>query len=181
MKKFGLLFLMLAVLFLTGCGDMMNTPTKKVEEFLGKYQTLDETVLTQLEDAIEAEESITDAIKEDYRDLMKKQYQNMSYKIKDETVDGDTATVEVEIEVFDYHSKLQELDDYLEEHKDEFYDDDENIDDEKYAEKKIDYLKDAKDKVKYTLNFTLQKQNGKWVMDDISETDRKKLHGLYEG
>ena len=40
--------------------------------------------------------------------LLKKQYQNLSYKIKEETEDGDNATVEVEIEVYDYITRLPE-------------------------------------------------------------------------
>lgn len=180
MKKLFLALSIVAVFLLTGCNDMMNTPTKKVEEFLGKYQTMHEDVLKQLEDVIKGEDSLVEDLKKDYRDLMKKQYQNLSYKIKDETIDGDKATVEVEVEVFDYRSKLKELDAYVDKHKDEFYDDEKKMDEKKYTEKKIEYLKDAKEKVKYTMNFTLQKKNGKWIMDDISETERKKLHGLYE-
>ena len=36
-----------------------------------------------------------------------------------------------------------------------------------------------KDKIKYTLNLTLTKKDKKWVLNDISESDRQKLHGLY--
>ncbi len=208
-------------LLFTGCADMMNTPTKRVEEFLGKYQTMDSEVLKQLDDIIEDEGVMTDKQKEDYRDLMKKQYQNLSYKIKDETVNGDTATVDVEIEVFDYSSSMKDAQSYLEEHKDEFLKDltealdgdkgnyeaddgivgqdddtdkettkdsdtdkkttdDDSIDNEKFMDYKISKLKDVKDKVKYTLTFTLTKKDKKWVLDDISEIDRLKIHGLYE-
>ena len=37
----------------------------------------------------------------------------------------------------------------------------------------------VKDKIKYTLNLTLTKKDKKWVLNDISESDRQKLHGLY--
>ena len=49
MKKFLFVFLSLLVLFVTGCGNDMATPTSKVEEFLGKYQSMDSDVLTQLD------------------------------------------------------------------------------------------------------------------------------------
>ena len=50
MKK--LLFLVSSFLLLTGCGtsQLLNTPTKKVEMFFGKYQSLDQDVIDQLND-----------------------------------------------------------------------------------------------------------------------------------
>ena len=51
MKKILSIFTLL--LLVVGCGNMMNTPTKKVEEFLSKYQTMDEKVLTQLDEVID--------------------------------------------------------------------------------------------------------------------------------
>ena len=78
MKNIKKLLLGITVLFLiVGCGNMMNTPTKKVEEFLSKYQTQDEKVLTQLDEVIESAGTMTKNQKEKYRDLMKKQYQNL--------------------------------------------------------------------------------------------------------
>ena len=52
MKK-KILMLAVSLVLLTGCNDMMNTPTKRVEEYLGKYQILDSTVLTELDDVVE--------------------------------------------------------------------------------------------------------------------------------
>ena len=40
-------------------------------------------------------------------------------------------------------------------------------------------MKEVKDKVKYTINFTLTKVDDKWKLDNISDIDRQKLHGLY--
>ena len=112
MKK---LVLVIAILFLfTGCNDMMNTPTKKVEDFLGKYQSMDSDVLTQLDDIIESDRDLKDAQKKDYKSLMEKQYQNLSYKIKDENTDGDKATVDVEVEVYDYRSDIDKAETYRE-------------------------------------------------------------------
>lgn len=181
MKNIKKLLLGITVLFLiVGCGNMMNTPTKKVEEFLSKYQTQDEKVLTQLDKVIESAGTMTKNQKEKYRDLMKKQYQNLSYKIKDETEDGDSATVEVEIEVYDYATSITESETYLTTNKDEFIDKDTNdVNDEKFMDYKLEQLDKVKDKVKYTINFTLVKENNEWKLDDITEIDRQKIHGLY--
>ena len=72
------LFLLLAV----GCTNTMNTPTKKVEELLGKYQKMDSTVLAQLDSVISEDVNMSDEQKKEYRSLMEKQYQNLSYKVQ---------------------------------------------------------------------------------------------------
>ncbi len=181
MKKFQKIFLSIAFIFLlVGCGNMMNTPTKKVEEFLSKYQTQDKEVLDQLDDVIQDAGTMVDDQKEEYRDLMKKQYQNLSYKIKDEKEDGDTAIVEVEVEVYDYGNAISNAETYLITNREEFLaEDQETIDSKKFLDYKIKQMKDVKDKVKYTINFTLTKKDDEWKLDDISDIDRQKLHGLY--
>lgn len=178
MKKIAI-FLM-GLFLLTGCTSLMNTPTDKVEEYLDKYKTTAKDVLDQLEDVVEEAGNMKDEHKEKYKELMKKQYQNLSYKIKDETIDGDKATVEAEIEVYDYKKSTDESDRYLTEHNDEFLGEDKNVDNDKFMEFKLNALDKVKDKVTYTINFTLTKDSdGNWKLDDISDSDRLKLHGLY--
>lgn len=179
MKKLAL-FASIFLVLLTGCGNMMNTPTKKVEEFLSNYQTMDKTVLDQLDDVIKDAGNLIDEQKDDYRELMKKQYQNLSYKIKDETEDGDNATVTVEIEVYDYGKSISESEQYLVSNRDEFLDETtKEVDNKKFFDYKIKKMKEVKDKVKYTINFTLTKVEDKWKLNNISDIDRQKLHGLY--
>ena len=104
MKK---ILLLLGIFLMTGCNDMMNTPTRRVEEYLGKYQILDSSVLTELDSVVDNSD-YSDQYKEEYKELMIKQYQNLSYKIKNEQTNGDTANVIVELEVFDYNNALNE-------------------------------------------------------------------------
>ena len=103
-----LLGLSFIVLFIVGCTNTMNTPTKRVEELLGKYQKLDSAVLAQLDNVIAEDTTMTDEQKKEYRSLMEKQYQNLSYKIKGEEITGDDASVDVEIEVLDYATSINE-------------------------------------------------------------------------
>lgn len=202
MKKRIIIFLALLVLFVTGCGnDNMNTPTAKVEDFLGKYQAMDSDVLTQLDKVISNDETMDDDQKKDYKTLMEKQYQNLSYKIKDEEIDGDEASVLVEIEVFDYANSINESREYYKEHRDEFDDekigndgadtDNDGKDEEgevvggavdtlsSFITYKIKQLMDVTDKAKYEITFQLNKEDGKWVMEDITDVDRQKIHGLF--
>ena len=111
---------------------------------------------------------------------MIKQYQNLSYKIKNEQTNGDTANVIVEIEVFDYNNALSEADDYIDEHESEFVDDEDETRKEKIDHYKINAMKEVTDKASYTINFSLVKDNKKWVLEKINDSDLEKIHGLYE-
>ena len=174
-----ILLLIIAVFLITGCNDMMNTPTRRVEEYLGKYQILDSTVLTELDNVVDNSD-YSDDYKEEYKELMIKQYQNLSYKIKNEQTDGDTATVIVELEVFDYNNALSEAEDYIDEHESVFVDDEDETRDEKIEHYKINAMKEVTDKASYTINLSLIKDNKKWVLEKISDSDLEKIHGLYE-
>ena len=178
MKSKILLFLV-TTLLITGCNDMMNTPTKRVEEYIGKYQILDSTVLTELDEVVDNSD-YNESYKEEYKELMIKQYQNLSYKIKSEQTNGDNANVIVELEVFDYNNALKEANDYIEEHSDEFLDNEKETRSEKIDHYKINAMKEVTDKASYTINFNLVKDNKKWVLEKISDSDLEKIHGLYE-
>ena len=203
MKKI-IVALFLGAFLLVGCDNTMNTPTSKVEEFLGKYQKLDKKVLTELDDVLKNEESMSEDQRKEYKILLEKQYQNLSYKIKNEEIEGDSATVDVEIEVLDYQSSIKKSKEYYAEHKDEFKDDkkedSDNNDDNTLKDKaedvkdevkdifddissfidyKIKELKNVNDKTKYDLTFNLTKKDGNWTIDDLTNEDRQKIHGLY--
>lgn len=177
MKK--LLYVVALLFLVVGCDGVMNSPTKRVEEFLNDYQTMDSEVLTQLDEVINNEAMLNDEQKKDYKALMEKQYQNLAYTIKDETVDGNNATVEVEIEVYDYTSAMNKADDYLISNQADFLDDMGNVDNVKFMSYKIAQMKNVKEKTKYTLNLTLTKEDKEWVLNDITEVERQKIHGIY--
>lgn len=214
MKRIFIL-LSLSLLIFAGCENTMNTPTSKVEEFLGKYQKLDKNVISELDEVLKKENSMSDEQKKEYKILLEKQYQNLSYKIKNEEVEGDTATVDVEIEVLDYQTSINKAKEYYAENKDEFDNEDskaekdneasedknnndsdsdslkdkaEDVKDEtldkidnisSFIDYKIKELKNVNDKTKYDLTFNLTKKDGKWKIDELSDEDRQKLHGLY--
>lgn len=199
MKK--LLVICMGLLLLVGCSDTTNTPSKKVEDFLGKYQKQDDDVLTQLDLTLDSDTTMDEDQKKEYKSLLQKQYQNLSYKITDEKIEDDKATVEVEVEVFDYKTSMDKSKAYFEEHKEELMKDNKEdnndnnaennndnnnndnnnaIDDAKaYIDYKISELKNVEDKTTYDITFNLTKKDGEWVVDDLSDADRQKLHGLY--
>lgn len=177
MKK--IFLVVMTLLLLVGCESVMNNPTKRVEVFLNKYQTMDSEVLTQLDDTLNKDGTLSDNQKKDYKELMKKQYQNLTYTIKDEEVDGNNAIVKVEIEVYDFNKAMTNADNYLTEHQDEFIDDNDTINNEKFMDYKIKQMKDMSEKVKYTIDFSLTKKDNQWQLDNIDEITRQKIHGIY--
>ena len=38
----------------------------------------------------------------------------------------------------------------------------------------------ANERKSYTIDFSLTLIDGKWVLDELFETDRQKIHGLYK-
>ena len=180
MKK--VLGILVLALVLTGCsiGNMDNTPTKKVETYLNNYQTLDSNVLSELDSLVNQEEMFDEDQKTTYRDIMKKHYQDLTYMIKEETVNGDKATVETEIEVNDYTKVLKEVETYRTTNETEFLDDEGMFDESMFNDYKLEALKDNKERVKYTIYFSLTKSGDEWMLDDLTETEQEKILGIYE-
>jgi len=176
MKK---IFLILTILLLVGCTDLSNTPTKRVENFLKDYQTLDEEVLNDLDDVINNDITMDINQVETYREIMKKHYQNLTYEIKDDTIDGDNATVTVEITVTDFRGVLNEAESYLNNNINEFNDESGNYSISKYNDYRLEKLKEAKDKVKYTIYLNLTRVNDEWTLNDIDPITYDKINGMY--
>lgn len=179
MKK--ILVVIVAILLLGGCdmSKMTNTPTKKVEMFFDKYQTLNKDVLKDLDKIIAEEEKFNNEDRSRYREIMKKHYQNLRYSIKDEEIDGDKAIVTVEIEVVDYSKVLQDSEKYLEENPDKFTNDKGEYSAEKFMKYRLDELEKAKDEVKYTLKMKVTKEGENWKLDPIDKETEQKIHGVY--
>ena len=77
--------LLLFSLILFGC-EFNNTPTKKVESLLMKYQNNSESVSKELDDYVKSEE-IDLAYQDKYKEVFLKQYRDLKYEIKDEKID----------------------------------------------------------------------------------------------
>lgn len=175
MKK---LIYILFLFLLVGCNDLSNTPTKKAEEFLKKYQSLDSSVVSDLNNAVN-ETDLNDDQKKLYVDIMKKHYQNLSYEIKDETIDGDEAVVTVEITVTDFKRVLDDANNYMNDNKEQFYENGE-YSVSKFNDYKLEKLKEAKEKVRYTIEIKLIKINDKWSVDKLDSETYDKINGVYD-
>ncbi len=177
MKK--LLFLVVTSMLLLGCNNLSNTPTKKAEEFLKKYQALDNSVLTDLNKVVDEDSSLNESQKNTYKDIMKKHYQSLSYEVKDETVDGNKAVVTVEISVTDFKKVLDEANNYMNNNPEQFEDENGDYSVSRFNDYKLEQLKEAKDKVRYTLELKLTKVNDVWTLDTLSQDIYDKINGVY--
>jgi len=167
MKK--IIIILSLLIFLTGCESTLNTPTKKVENFLSEYQNLNPEILKKLESSVEAD-NLSKSQRKKYIGLLEKQYQNLSYKIVNEVVNDDNAIVDVEIEVLNYTYSIADSKKYYETHKDEIKD---------YNEYMLNNLEKVKDKIKYNISIDLTKYDGNWELNEIDRTIIQKIHGLY--
>ena len=162
MKK--LLFILFFVfLFLIGCDNTINTPTNRVKAFFGKYQSLDKEVVEDLNTVIDKESSLSKEEKKEYKELFLKQYQNLSYKIKSEEINGNMAFIEVEIEVLDYGSALNKS--KKKQCKDS-------------VKCKIKEMKNIQDKKKSNIVITVTKEEGIWKIIEPNDNIIKKIHGF---
>lgn len=152
---------------LVGC-TMGNSPTSRVEDLFTKYQKLDEDISMGIDNVVN-QQDLTKDHKERYRKLLERQYKNLSYEIKDELIDGDNATVLVEIEVVDYKKAISDL----------TFDSD-NYTKESYDEEKLGRLEKTQDKVKYTLEVKVRKDDdGNWKVEALTPEQIKKIQGMY--
>lgn len=152
---------------LVGC-TMGNSPTSRVEDLFTKYQKLDEDISMGIDNVVN-QQDLTKDHKERYRKLLERQYKNLSYEIKDELIDGDNATVLVEIEVVDYKKAISDL----------TFDSD-NYTKDSYDEEKLGRLEKTQDKVKYTLEVKVRKDNdGNWKVEALTPEQIKKIQGMY--
>jgi len=159
MKKYFIILFINIILFV-GCSNLKNTPIGKVEELFSKYQKYDIEVSSKLDEYL-SNTTLTVDQKEKYKQIMKKQYENLVYKIKDDVINGDKASVIAEIIVTDYYKIISDND----------ISDFDNI---------LESMENAKEKVTYTVYFTLEKVNGVWKVSNLNQDNIDKISGIYK-
>lgn len=170
--------IIISILLLTiGC-TFMNTPSKSVEELFKKYQALDDEVLNDLEFVSEGINLITEKQKDTYTKIMKMQYSDIKYEILDEDINGDEAVVKVKINVYDMYKVQKEANQYKLSHNEEFIIDN-KYDEEKFINYKLDKMLNNSERVEYTINIKLDKEDDEWIIDTLDKDTLEKIHGTY--
>ncbi len=171
-----IIILLLLVFGLCGC-SINNTAKGTIELYFQSYNELSNEVLNDMNKVVESE-NYTAEEKELYKDILKRQYQDLKYEILSESYNGDTASVSAKIEVYDYYSVQKQAQDYLKNNINAFYKDG-KYDNNKYLNYKFNLLKNTEERVNYNIDFNLVRENDLWVLKEILPSDLEKIHGIY--
>ena len=175
-KKIYIFISILLLLTLFGC-DMNPTPKKKVEVLLSDYQKHNEVITSELDDYLKTL-TTDDNIYLEYKKVYLRQYEDLTYEIKDETIDGDYATVTAQIDVYDYYKVDLDASNYITNNPIEFSNDG-IYDANKGMLYRIDALSKTNERVTYTITINLTKVNNDWTIDNLTNEDLEKIHGTY--
>ncbi|MFV0499750.1 MAG: hypothetical protein ACK5NF_06985 [Bacilli bacterium] len=179
MKKFMLVFF--ASILLVGCMTNTNNPKKEVENLFYKYQTLDNEIIKQIDLVLSDEANLTDLQKSQYEAIIKKNYRDLTYEIKNETIDGDKAIVTAEITVYNYGSVISDMQNLKDTNDESYYNEEGIFDESLYNTDILDKLENTDEKVTYTVDINLTKIDNNWVLDSLDKTTRQKISGTYKG
>lgn len=158
-----LLGIIIIILF-SGC-SLGDTPTSRVEEYLSTYQRLDDNVSLSYAQ-LSGEEYISDELRDEYQKLIERQYKNLAYEVKEEMIDGRSASVTVQVKVFDYKK-------IIDKYNEEDYDGDD------YHKFIVDKLNVQKDKITYTITIELIiNDKDEWEVVELDLDERRKLLGI---
>ena len=150
MKKIFLFVLVVLCMITCACSLNDNKPEDAVETLFERYRTKDDSIIEQLKEVITAEK-LMDKQKEEYQNLMEKQYDSLGYVIKDVKENENDAVATVEITVLNYHDAINKAELELKDNPEKFNDENNNFSEEKYMDYKIDLIKKVDDTTTYTL------------------------------
>lgn len=164
------------VLLLMGCE---RSAKKVVENYLNEYNNLSNNVLEDMSSMV-SNEGMNEENSKRYAEIYKKQYSDLTYKIVNETYDGDEATITVQINVYDLYKVQRDASIYLAQVPGDFNDEFGNYDIQKYLSYKLNLMEQTDDRVDYTIEFNLVKTEKGWQLNELSNSDIEKLHGIYD-
>ncbi len=175
MKK--IIIFIVSLFMVVGCSCSNDLAADAVEKYLNDYKGLSDSVLTGIDKLVENED-LNDKQEDTYKEVLKKQYRNLSYTIENESYDGDNANVTVKITVYDLHKIEKETQEYLNTHEEEFLTNG-VYDAEKYLDYKLEKMKETEDTTSYNIIIRTIKVDGKWQVEQPDEETLEKIHGIY--
>lgn len=176
MKKVIVLLAML--LIVVGC-NLSNTPSSKVEIYLNSIKNIDEEVEMDIETK-GSSENLSNDNKDLYKKVLRKQYEDLKYEIKEESINGDEALVTCKITVYDLHREEVNSINYMNEHTDEFNDSNGIFSNDLFNSYRLNQLNNTKERIDYDVTFYLDKKNGEWVLQNPDKETLEKINGFYD-
>lgn len=165
--------ILIIILMLLAVGCSKTNASFEVETYLNKFKNHDKEVIASLDELLTLE-SITLEQKDLYRLIMKKQYTDLEYEVKEEHYNGDQADVEVLIKVYDYTESKKRAYQKMKDNPDIM-----NSNEKKMNEQLKEMEKETK-RVPYTLVFHLRYENEQWILETPNTEILEKIHGIYD-
>lgn len=177
MKK--LLIILVFLFFICGCKSN-NSASNVVKSYLNSFKDVDIDVEKEIDRVIYKSDDLSLDQKKLYKKIFIKQYKSIDYDIMSEEYDHDKALIRVNINVYDLNKAEENALQYLSEHLSEFYDENNIFDNDKYILYKLNLMYETKDRVDYEIVFFLKEKNNNWILEQPTESDLEKIHGIYK-
>jgi|GEM_PF-2107676 len=169
--------LIILTLFFIGCSNA-KTALEITDEYFKKYQSLNNSILNNLNDMVNLLE-LTENQKKEYETILKKQYQNLEYQIMEEYYKNDLAIVTVKIQVYDYYQATIEFNEYYQNNLEEFYINGEK-DVIKYNDNRLKALANQTNRISHLIEIELEYKENNWHIKQPTKENLEKLHGIYD-
>ena len=147
-----------------------------VESYLEEYTSLDRSVVSKIKYSFN--DNLTAEQKKEYVSIIKKQYKDLEYEITSVSKEAYLTYVDVKIDVYDLMSAKDKADSYVNLYKEEFTTKG-KFNEKKANDYKLKTLKEAEERITYSIIFVFQEKDGKNHMLEVSESDLRKISGTY--
>jgi hypothetical protein len=176
MKKIVMVLVM--ILFLSGCSTI--TAKDATVNFLEEYKNLSDDVIKSLESEVESED-LTEEEQDVYRRVLKRQYQDLEYKIESEKYNGDTAIVKANITVYDLYEAQKDAVNYVTLHQEEFMSSSDTLNQEYVMDYRLNMMLNTTNRVTYTIDFEIEKdEDDIYQVVNVNQEILEKIHGIYD-
>ncbi len=182
MRKIKYIFLIMALILITGCGKTDEDPAiTATKEYLETYQNLAETTVGPLTFLVEINEEWSQANKEIYIEAIKRQYEDLTYKIETVNKYSNTALANVTITVYDLNQTKIDFEYYVEHDANpyDFYDANDGFNEGTYYKVLFTRMLNEEDRVSYNIVLELVETDGTWEVRQPSDETMEKIQGIY--
>jgi len=184
MKKI-LMFISL-IFLVAGCGidafkEDETLIKKAVNSYLGEYQALTINVMIPLGFDMDDMEFFSEESRQYYELAIKRQYQDITYKVTTVSVYSESATAKVEIYTYDFVATEEAAKTYVE--GDGAYiieDEDENIQKLLFENYLYQQMYEEDTRIKQEIIISLSKEKNKWEVNKVDNNTLLKIRGLFE-
>lgn len=175
-------FLIILAFGVTACGKTKeDATTTAIKDYFLAYQTNDEISIAPLVFKVYIEEDWVDDNKDNYIEAIKRQYQDLTYKIESINKYSNTAVASIKITVYDLNDTSKEFAKYVEDLPDpyQFYDGNDGFNEKKYNQYLFNRMLKEEDRVSYTIAIELVEKDSTWEVKTISEETLEMIQGVY--